>query len=265
MQRRIGNITVESIASESEKFAAPLILVHGLWCRAAIWRKFMGYLAHRGWTCHAINLRGHGDAPGYKQIATVRFGDYLSDVEQAIGLCDAAPIVVGHDLGGLLALACPSGSARAVVALAPLAPRAIGGTVHPLLAGWRVRLATWRSRPLSPPRGKVGAEYFAMAAPGGVCADSIRVACELNDEAFELRAGPARPTLVMAGEGDHFCPPRAVERLARHVGAHFQTVERSHHAMPWEVGWEHCVATVHRWIIQALGEPLLLLHDTEEE
>jgi len=265
MQRRVGDITIESIAAESAKFAAPMILIHGLWCSAAVWRKFMGYLAHRGWTCHAINLRGHGDAGGRDQIATVRVADYVSDIERAIALCDAAPIVVGHDLGGLLALACSPATTRAVVALAPLVPRAIGGTAQPLLGDWRVRLARWRSRPLPPPRGAVGAAYFATGAPGGVAADSIHVACELNSEAFELQASHGRPTLVMASERDDFCPPRVVERLARHVGAEFQTLERARHAMPWDVGWEHCVAAMHRWIIQTLGDPLLLLRDTEEE
>jgi pimeloyl-ACP methyl ester carboxylesterase len=225
----------------------------------------MAYLAHRGWTCHAINLRGHGDAGGRQHIATLRIADYLSDVERVIALCEAAPIVVGHDLGGLLALACSPAAAPAVVALAPLVPRAIGGAPHPVLGGWRVRLASWQLRPLPPPRGAVGAEYFARAAPGGVAADSPQVAHELNDETFELQASGGRPTLVMAGDGDKFCPPHSVERLARHVGAQFHTMEGAQHAMPWEVGWERCAAATHRWVIRALGEPLLLFRGAEDE
>jgi pimeloyl-ACP methyl ester carboxylesterase len=264
MQQRVGDITIESIASESAKFAAPLVLVHGLWCSAAVWRKFMGYLAHRGWTCHAVNLRGHGDAGGRERISGVRIADYLSDLQRVIELCDAAPVVMGHDLGGLLALACPPGATRAVVALAPLVPRAISGGLRPaVLPTWRSRLAMWRARPLAPPRGKVGAEYFAAAPPGGATVDSVRAASELDDRVFRLRIGSECPALLVAGECDRISPPGAVERLAQHAGAQFRIAERSGHAMPWASGWEQHVVATHRWIIQTLGEPLLLLRDDE--
>jgi len=264
MQRRVGDITIESIASESAKFAAPLVLVHGLWCSAAVWRKFMSYLAHRGWTCHAVNLRGHGDAGGRDRISSVRIADYVSDLQQVIGLCDTAPVVMGHDLGGLLALACPPAATRAVIALAPLVPRAISGSAHPaMLSTWRARIAMWRARPLLPPRGKLGAEYFAPAAPGGATADSALAARELADDMFRLRVGNESPTLLVAGDCDRFSPPGAVERLAQHARAQFRIAERTGHAMPWASGWEQQVMATHRWIIQTLGEPLLLLRDDE--
>ena len=265
MQRRVGDITIESMASESAKFAAPLVLVHGLWCSAAVWRKFMGYLAHRGWTCHAVNLRGHGDAAGRERISGVRIADYVGDLQRVIALCDTAPVVVGHDLGGLLALACSAAATRAVVALAPLVPRALGGRTNAALSRWRARAAMFRSRPLPPPRGKLGGEYFARGAPGGATAESARAARELREDAFNLPAHTGTPTLLVAGERDSFCPPHAVERLARQLGAQFQTAEHAGHALPWGAGWETRAATTHRWLIQTLGEPLLLLRDDEEE
>jgi pimeloyl-ACP methyl ester carboxylesterase len=265
MERRVGNITIESIAAETDKFAAPMILVHGLWCRAAVWHRFMGYLAHRGWTCHAVNLRGHGDAGGHDTIATTGIADYLSDLERVIALCETAPIIVGHDLGGLLALAASPAATRAVVALAPIVPRAIGGPVHPVLTSWRVRLAMWRGRPVPPPRGNRGAQFFAAAVPGGNTADSPRAVLELNEVTFELKPSGQRPALVIAGDNDAFCPAPAVGRLAQHVGAQWQTAKQARHALPWDAGWERHVAATHRWIIQTLGESLLLLRGTEDD
>jgi pimeloyl-ACP methyl ester carboxylesterase len=265
MLRRIGDVTIESIAAGSAKFAAPMVFVHGLWCSAAVWRRFMGYLAHRGWVCHAINLRGHGDAAGRDEIGRVSFADYLRDLEGVLAACDAVPIVVGHDLGGLLALACPAAATRAVVALAPLPPRAISGTTSVVLSSWRARVATLCSRPLPPPRGRLGAAYFAHAAPGGTTAESARVARELRDEAFDLPAQRGRPTLLLAGERDRFSPPDALERWARRLGAQYEKAAGAGHAMPWGSGWEACVAAIHRWLIQSLGEPLLLLRDEQEE
>jgi pimeloyl-ACP methyl ester carboxylesterase len=173
--------------------------------------------------------------------------------------------VVGHDLGGLLALACPPTVARAVVALAPLVPHAIGGTANPALSRWSARLAMFRSRPLRPPRGQLGVAYFAHTAPGGTTNDSARAARELCSDAVRLLAPGGRPTLLIAGERDPFCPPRAVERLALYLGAQCQTAERAGHALPWDFGWEQRAAGMHRWLIQALGEPLLLLRGDDDD
>ncbi len=265
MQRRIGHVTIESIAAESPKFTAPIVLIHGLWCTAAVWRKFMGYLAHRGWICHALNLRGHGDAGAVDALSTACFADYVSDVEQVIAACEAVPVVVGHDLGGLLALGCVAPAARAVVALAPLVPRALGGTPNPTLTRWATRLAMLRSRPVPPPRGRLGAAYFADGAPGEATHDSARIARELCGGAFSLAPCGDRPTLVVAGRRDRFSPLAEIERLARHVGATLHTAEDAGHAMPWEAGWEKRVAETHRWLIQTLGEPVLAMRDEEEE
>jgi pimeloyl-ACP methyl ester carboxylesterase len=265
MLRRIGDVTIETIAAESAKFAAPMVFVHGLWCSATVWRRFMGYLAHRGWTCYAMNLRGHGDAGGRDQVHRFGFADYLADLQRVLAACDAAPIVVGHDLGGLLALACPAAATRAVVALAPLLPRASNGTTSRVLSSWSARMALLRSRPLPPPRGRLGAAYFAGGVPGGATAESARAARELRDGAFDLPAHMGRPTLVVAGARDRFCPPDALERWARRLDVQCETLAGAGHAIPWGAGWEACVAATHRWLIQTLGEPLLLLREEQEE
>ncbi len=89
MQRRVGHAVIESIAAEIPKFTAPMLLVHGLWCTAAVWHTFMGYFAHRGWTCHALNLRGRAAPDSAISIGRVRFADYLEDVRGMIAACDA--------------------------------------------------------------------------------------------------------------------------------------------------------------------------------
>src|SRR4029453_18774510 len=106
---RFGPLDAEVTRPETDKFTAPLVLVHGLWDRAAVWRRFAGYLAHRGWQCIALVRRGE-----VSDVAT-----HVSDLRTAIAAVDAPPVIVGHDFGALLALHCGD-VARAVVALAPL-------------------------------------------------------------------------------------------------------------------------------------------------
>ncbi len=122
MARLVGPARLETIAAERAKFTAPLLLIHGLWCTAAVWRKFMGYCAHRGWDCFALGLRGHAAGALPVVAGQVSWVDHVEDVRTAIAACPAPPIVIGHDLGGALALHCAAGTVRAKVALAPVWP-----------------------------------------------------------------------------------------------------------------------------------------------
>lgn len=261
MERRIGHVVLESFAAESQKFAAALVFIHGLWCTAAVWRKFMGFFAHRGWDCTALNLRGHVD--GGHGVGSVRFADYLTDVRGVLAAYSAPPILVGHDLGGLLALASAP-AASAVVALAPVVPRALSTAGHPLLSSWSARLAATCARPLPAPRRTIRAAYFGVDVPGGTTPDSSTVARELAYGAIPLPACGAVPALVLAGAADPFAPAGDVERLALRVGATFRCVAGASHAMPWAPGWERRGAEIHRWLIQTLGEDLLLLRGEDD-
>src|SRR5262249_33555900 len=98
MQRRVGQVQIESIAAESEKFAAPLIFIHGLWCTCAVWRRCMGFFAHRGWTSYALNLRGRDPAASDVALGGIRFADHLGDLTEVLAACSAPAILVGHDL-----------------------------------------------------------------------------------------------------------------------------------------------------------------------
>jgi|SRR5579862_5578252 len=264
MQRCIGQVTIETIAAESPKFSAELLCVHGLWCTAAVWRRFMGFFAHRGWASHALTLRGHGASAGAGSIAGIRYADYCRDVDDVIAACAAPPVLIGHDLGGLLALASAS-RARAVVALAPLVPGPRSAATRALWSPWRVRLAIRRVRPLPPPRGRLGAAYFGAAPPGGTTLESSTVVRELGRDEIALPAPGGVPTLIVVGTADAFAPVSDVERLATTIGADVRRAEGAPHAMPWGPGWEQRVGEIHRWLIQTLGDDLLLLREDDEE
>ena len=263
MQRRVGQVAIESIAAESPKFSAALLFVHGLWCTPGVWRRFMGFFAHRGWTSYALHLRGHAGTASAPGVAA-GYADCVRDVGDVIAACDAPPVLVGHDLGGLLALASAP-RARAVVALAPVVPRQLSAAAHPLLSSWRMRLAMRRARPLPAPRGGMGAAYFGADPPGGTTPESSAVARELARGEIALPPRTAVPTLIVAGTADPFAPARDVERLAAHVGAEVRRIEGGPHAMPWAPGWEQRVGEIHRWLIQTLGDDLLLMREEDDE
>ena len=257
-------LLIESIAAESAKFTAPILLVHGLWGSAAVWRRFTGYLAHRGWNCRALNLRGHGGSDTPLVLGAVRFADYLDDVRQAMAACETPPVLLGHDIGGLLALhAAPL--ARAVVALAPLVPQPLRSPARAPFTGLRTGFAMWRARPLPPPRGTAGRRFFGPRTPAGATVESGTVLRQLSRDDLRFPAVPAVPTLIMAAQADLVSPVEAVERLATYAGATLRQVPEVGHGLPWEDGWEQRVGEIHRWLIQQLGEDLLAITEEDEQ
>src|SRR5262245_21398394 len=139
---RFGPLLAEITEPESERYTAPLLLLHGLWERASQWRRFAGYLAHRGWRCLALERRAD----------VTDLAEHVGDLRAAVAVLGSSPVIVGHDLGAVLALHCAD-RARAVVALAPLVGPPLAPPPPALLqaGSW---FARWRGAPLRAPGGR---------------------------------------------------------------------------------------------------------------
>ena len=265
MARHIGQVLVESVAAETPKFTAPLLLVHGLWCTASVWKPFMGYFAHRGWACVAIHLRGRaGTSPlESREPGAIGFADHLNDLRDVVAACTAPPVLIGHDVGALLSLCLETTVVRAVVAITPLlSPPDLPGR-QPAISSWRSRLAMRLQRPVPPPHRKLAADYFGGRPPGGAVSESPRLVDDLRGRQWHPVAGPL-PRLLLAGTADRFCPPSAAAAIASRLPATLEVIPNAMHPMPWASGWEHRVAQIHRWLIQSLGEPLLAFNEDDD-
>jgi pimeloyl-ACP methyl ester carboxylesterase len=244
MPSQLGPLPVEITEPESAKFTAPLLLVHGLWSRAAAWRRFAGYLAHRGWRCLAVDL-------GAIEALSAR-GDAL---RSAITSVEVPPVVLGHDLGATLALRCGDVS-RAIIALAPLVGPPFADPA-PALRSAGSWLARRRAAPLRAPRGEWQTVYpnADLREPAGVVHDIV---------AGGLRLVPlprALPALVFSGDHDRLLDVTRAAAFADRIGAEHQLLQGAGHAILDEPNWEDRVAAVHRWIIQRLGVDLLALYE----
>ncbi len=108
----------------------PVILVHGAANSGRVWTFWQDELARRGWSSHAIDLRGHG-ASAAADLGTTRMADYAADVVAFARTLRQSPVLVGWSMGGLVAMmAAMICNAQACVGLAPSTPaRALDASV----------------------------------------------------------------------------------------------------------------------------------------
>lgn len=128
-----------TVTPESGARRHPLLFVHGAWHGAWCWQRFLDWFADRGWTSHAIDLRGHGDSPNSRSLRRTRLRHYVEDVAAVVDSLDESPIVVGHSMGGLAVQRYLETDVLPGTVL--LAPVPIGGV-------WRATLRTLRRHPL---------------------------------------------------------------------------------------------------------------------
>ena len=114
-------IAVTVVHSSISSDRPPVLLVHGAANSSMVWRFWQESLSRRGWTSHAVDLRGHGKSPG--SVDGVSMSDYADDVESIANSFSEMPVVIGWSMGGLVAIMFAArGLARACVGLAPSTP-----------------------------------------------------------------------------------------------------------------------------------------------
>lgn len=127
---------VESWLPERRSRRKPIYYLHGELGGSWLWERYLRYFAQRGWEGHALNLRAHF----WSQTAPVEELDLETYREDAIAGYDALErpaVVVGHGMGGLLALKLAED--RDIVALILISP-AIPAPVRPAPPPHVVRL-----------------------------------------------------------------------------------------------------------------------------
>ena len=129
-----GDITI-SVTEYGDPKRPTVILLHGIGNRSEAWMPIIPALAG-SFRILAMDLRGHGRS-GHP-VTGYRHADYASDLQAVIedyGL--ANPLVVGHSLGGIVALEWAAGHPDVAAAIvAEEAPLSIGPGAEAIFATW---------------------------------------------------------------------------------------------------------------------------------
>jgi pimeloyl-ACP methyl ester carboxylesterase len=220
---------VESWLPERRSRRRPLYLLHGELAGSWLWERYLQHFAQRGWEGHALNLRAHF----WSETADFETLDLDSYLEDAIAGYDAlgrSAVVVGHGMGGLLALLLAQ--QREIAALVLLSP-ALPDPIRPTSPSHVVRLV--------PPRfrqeliGWAGpTEQVQRQHPDLTLADVARIQHLMGAESgaarrrmlegvpVDHRALADVPRLVIGAGVDRQFPAADSERLADWLGAEYQ-------------------------------------------
>ncbi len=277
MKQQLATLGAELSVPERNKFTAPLLLIHGIWTGSWMWQNIASALSVRGWECWALDLRGRPGSQPVSDIGKIRLEDYIEDVTTAVQRLWAPPVVWGADLGALIALhAAARIPPRALICSAPLLPRSWIPHERPALP--LVRLSAlpallW-GRSLAPPRPSLAQEFlfpsFTPALQEQLHAqlrpDSGTAVRTLTRAALEQsETTPQCPLFVARGALDRMSSAAACQWLVAHLHADQQTYPDLGYWLYSGPSAITLATDVHRWIIQTLGDPLLVPPEEEDE
>jgi pimeloyl-ACP methyl ester carboxylesterase len=248
---------IESWLPERRSRRKPLYMLHGELGGSWLWQRFLGYFAPRGWEGHALNLRGHYWSET-ADFATVDFTTYVDDALAGADLLARPPIVLGHGMGGLLALrVAQERPVSGIVLLASALPAALLPPPPPhmvrlLPREYRRELIGWDG----------AVDLLQRQHPDLTAADVARIQHMMGAESGAARRQmlegvdvaldqlPEVPRLVIAGGRDRAFPAEDSERLADWLGAELVTFDdHSHYGLViGENGYEAVAESVRTFI-----------------
>jgi pimeloyl-ACP methyl ester carboxylesterase len=276
MEMWIGDLLVDASPPEKPKFRGPLVLVHGLWTGGWCWQNWATHFCNLGWECWAINFRGRFEEERDRILRQLTFERCVEDLKKILRRASFPPVLLGHGLGAWAAQkAAEDEKVSALILLSSLPPK---GIAMEMARG--LRLLRLKYSPLIFLRRPFRIEdrdlrrLWLASLPEDQQPDILRRAVpdspHLAREFFERRTELFRerlrcPVLVLGGGGDRVVPIGALRTLTRWLGAELKEYPRRGHWMLGEEGGEAIVRDIHRWVVQKLGDKILLAEFSEQQ
>lgn len=220
-----------SVTHSGTSGGTPVVLIHGFASDALSWAPLEKHLNHR--PLIRIELPAHGKSP---RLAIRNFAALAAEIRHSF---DEMPLeeahVVGHSLGGALALALADVRPRKIasltlIAAAGLGPEINGASLRGICSATRAEsLAPWLKTLVADET--LVTERFVRLVMAGRADPRLRAAqAMLRDvlfpdgvQAFDLRAALARievPTRIVWGKRDEIIPWQHALRAPGHVALH---------------------------------------------
>ena len=212
-----------------------VVIVHGYAEHKGRYRQLVEALVAAGYSCHLLDLRGHGESGG-KRGHVSRFEDYRTDIGrlvEAMRTLDASPaplLLLGHSLGGLIALDFVLHHPQAFESLAVISPFLAPALAIPFFKRTLLPLAANIVPTLAVPSGldsnglSHDAEVVAAydADPKVFPTVTLGWWCEVQEaqeEVFEKAPTLVSPILVLLGGADPIADPNHARDFFERLGS----------------------------------------------
>ncbi len=255
---------LEIISREPKGVSRPTVIlfVHGAWHGAWCWEEnFLPYFAGKGYTAHALSLRGHGKSEGPAHYSLMRIADYVADVAQVVGQLPEKPVLVGHSMGGLVVQKyLEAHTAPAAVLLASVPVKGVFRTTlriarrHPL-AFLKANL-TWSLYPIICTAERTQEAFFSADLPPDRLNKYFNL---LQDESylafldmmlFNLPNPKKVSTdlLILGAEDDSIFLPDEIEATAKAYNKRPEIFKGMAHDMMLENKWPFVADRIIEWL-----------------
>jgi len=238
---RDGRALRATVREPHGKAQGVAVLAHAMMARRAEFERPRGrglarFLAERGWRTIAFDFRGHGDSgPGAADGASWTYDDLVRHDLPAVVECARARskgrvVVVGHSLGGHVALASQATGLLAADAIAMFGANVWLRALEPSRVRWVAKRAISRGieevcvrRGFFPARAlRMGSDDEASAYMLVNTSRTVREGRWRSDDGTDYLGALANvkvPVRSIASDGDRInCHPACAERLLAHVG-----------------------------------------------
>ena len=237
LPRRIGPLYLDTVDVPSPR-GAPVLCLHGLFAGSWVYEHFLPLVAERGHPAAALSFRGHPPAPPIPAIGRTSIAAYCHDAAEAARALDR-PIVIGHSLGGLVALLLAARNlVRAAVLVSSAPPRGINVLSPALLLRMpRYLPALVFSRAFLPRPRDLDALVLNRVPAGEREQHRTRFVPDSGRAARQAALGTSdadltvtrTPLLVVSGDEDRFVPLGVARRIAQRYDAPLLVAQRHGH------------------------------------
>lgn len=245
-----------------------LYLIHGMCAGPWCWEPYRSHFEAAGHVCHTPALPYHDgpvDAPPDPRLGATSLLDYAAWLEQDIQKLGVLPVLIGHSMGGLLALMLAGrGLARGAVLLAPAWPAGTfflppWSTFKAFLT-WQRTWGFWRKpvRFSFDMAVRFGLNQLPVAQQRSIHArlgyESGRAASEIGYWFLYTRppsavAAVTCPVLMIGGGQDRLITATTVRRIAgRYPQATYKEYTQHGHWLIGEPGWQVIANDVLNWM-----------------
>lgn len=262
--RQVERLEVLSCAPKGKQtHPTPLLFVHGAFAGAWVWDEhFLPYFARQGYHAHALSLRGHGGSQGHEHLDAHSIHDYVDDLSKVIADIGAAPVLIGHSMGGFVVQKyLERHTVPAVVLMCSVPPQGLIAAQFSMLfqkPGLMVelnRLLGGADVPLDVLREALFAQDIPIATLERyyrkMQQESQRAIWDMSMFSLPMIDRMHRPPLLVLGaEHDQLMPAFLVQSTAQTYSVPSKIFRGLGHGMMLEKDWEHVAENMRDWLAE---------------